>query len=428
MYDIATIQAAFLPLVGWRNSNNPDLPQLGTDLTTSISGKVFNDGHPLVTLENIYATCPDFDNYNASPYDAAVTYPKGAIVRASNTVYVSLQDANKAHAPNTSPDWFCSLLSQHVKNLTLGAISSVVDQVLLAKKINRSTKGLLQNLLIFDGAGELHNPIIRQSRFVGFEITIKNFDSLQVKVEELGLQFTEINTDKNIYVFHSSKQDPIASFKFTTVEGSSFQWFKPTDFIFNFCKSGGNDAGGRFYVGYFEDDITGQALQKLYNFNVVPCQGCITQTYNRLAYLEWTKYVGIRPFALPFSALRGTTLPDLTLIGYDPTNNFGMNMRLTVKCDYTDLLVYNQNIFRNALQKQVTADVLKQIAFTTRTDFTAQATRDRAMLELKGDNQAKIISLEKILEDEITGIELDFSNFDSPCLGTRGKGIEIDSI
>ena len=428
MYDTSVIQETFLPLVGWRNSLNPDTPKLGPSLTTSESGKYYNEGHPLATIENVIATGPDFDNYTAEAFDNGKTYPAGALVRANNTVFIGLKDANTGNAPGASAEWWEPLISRHIANLTKGAISNVVDQVLLAKKINRSTKGLLQNLLIFDGSGELHNAIIKESRFVGFELTIKNFDSLQVKIEEVGFQFTEVNEKKKLYLFHSSQNEPLATFEFSTNYAGSFQWSKPSDFVMNFCKSGKNNAGGKFYLGYFEDDITGQALNQQYNFAVAPCQGCITQTYNRLAYFEWTKFVGIRPFAIPHSSLHGATLPDLTLIGYDPTCNWGMNMRITVRCDYTDLLVNNRNIFRNALQKQVTAEVLRQIAFTTRTDFTAQATRDRAMLELKGDSQAKVISLEKILEDEITGIELDFSGFDSPCLGQRGKGIEFDSI
>ena len=424
MYDVSQILTEFKSLVGWIDSANPEIPKLGSGLTTSDSGKYVNQGHPLVTVDNIFHTAPDFDNYTASAYAAGTTYAAGDICRYNNVVYISLKAANTGHTPIIG-EWWTTLLSNHVDKLTDAAITKVIDQVLLRKKLNRSTKGLLQNLLIFDGAGDSRSLIIQEGRFVGMEITLTPFDSIRAKVSQIGVQFSAANKDKKIYLFHESQPEAISTHTFTARGGQYFDW---SDTELEMKVADLNDAGGRFYLGYFEDDMAGQAVRKTYNFTVSPCAGCITQNYNRHAYEQWTKYVTIRPFSIAHSYLNGASLPDLSGVQYEDDNNFGLNLALSVNCDYTDLLIANKSIFRTAIMYQGTYEVLMQIAYSTRMDYISQATKDRAMLELKGDQEAKIQSFEKTLAREIEGLELDFSGFNSPCLASRGSGITWESI
>lgn len=426
MYDITTILAELMPLIGWRNSVNTSVPRLGADLLISNSGAYYNDAHPLITPENMYASCPDFDNFPAVAYSALTTYKKGDLCRHDQTVFISLENGNIGNDPTTSSKWE-TLFSDFTRSLTQNGIIALVDSVLLNKRISRSTKGLLQSLLIFDGSGSYNDTVIKQGRFVGFEITIRSYDSMQVVADEIGFQFTEVN-ELPIYLFHSSQKEALATFNLTTTKAGSFQWFKVTDFIMNFCKTGKNDAGGQFYIGYFEDDLTGQAIRKDYWFNKAPCGTCISQTYNKRAFEEWNKYVMITPVAIGSGYLNGTQLPDVEHAEFEYNNNYGMNLRLSVRCDYTDLLVANKNIFRPALQKMVAMKVLRQIAFTTRIDRIAETTRNSALLELKGDPEARITGLEKELDKEIIALEMDFSGFNSPCLADRGSGIEWGTI
>jgi len=70
MYDVTAVQDSFLSLNGWRDTPDTDYPRLGSAVKTSDSGKYYNDvaGHPLVTIENIDAVAPDFDNYPTSDW------------------------------------------------------------------------------------------------------------------------------------------------------------------------------------------------------------------------------------------------------------------------------------------------------------------------------------------------------------------------
>ena len=75
MFDVSKIQSCFATINGWRNSSDPDVPQItDPNLLTSDSGLVYNDFHPLIEMENISNTIPetkDLEEYLQEKVDSA---------------------------------------------------------------------------------------------------------------------------------------------------------------------------------------------------------------------------------------------------------------------------------------------------------------------------------------------------------------------
>ena len=67
MFNPTTIQTCMTSLLGWRNDANPSVPQItNAGLLQSDSGLIYNDFHPLLSIENIVNTIPEdktIDNY-----------------------------------------------------------------------------------------------------------------------------------------------------------------------------------------------------------------------------------------------------------------------------------------------------------------------------------------------------------------------------
>ena len=64
MFDPNTIQSCMVSLLGWRNDSNPDVPQItDANLLESDSGLIYNDFHPLLSIENISNSTPEGKKY-----------------------------------------------------------------------------------------------------------------------------------------------------------------------------------------------------------------------------------------------------------------------------------------------------------------------------------------------------------------------------
>jgi hypothetical protein len=422
MYDVTKIKTGFAGQVGWRQSPDNDFAQLSSTVTASASGLYFNDFHPLVTFENIDATSPDFDNANLTTYAAGTTYAVSAKVKDGGIAYISLAGTNIGKTPASSPTWWRPLIEDHLLNIQNQALLKVMQGVINSKKLNQASKGIFENLRIFEGAGKLNNTVIKQSRFVGLEITLKKFDGLQCRIDYVGFQFSQAQTSRTLYLFHSSKVDAIATFSFSTTTAQSFEWKAVTNFILKYVNfdqtTVGNqtDAGGSFYLGYFEDDITGQAISKDIDFSRSPCAGCVTETYNVYAYNQYSKYLNIRPIAVEDANLNGTQLWDIEKNTYSRFGNYGLNLSLTVTPDLTDFFIRNKSVLLDAWGKQVAVDVLNLIRTTTRTNRVGELTRQAALFDLKGDSSKPNTGLEYDLQQAIAAVEVDVSGLGSPVL------------
>ena len=424
MYNISTVKTAFLDIIKWRKFDDPDIPQLDSGLTDAAvtTGIYYNDMSTMLYPENIEKILKHYDSFNYETWDTAIVYVAGKRVSYEGHAYIS-KIGNTGKIPVSNKTEWKTLISQELLNRTNDNTIKVIEQVLLDKKLN-GLRPLMEDLRIFEGAGRIGDVIIKESRFVGISLALKKFNALRATILQMGLQFTQINTDLDIYVYHSSQDSAIKTFKVSTTEINTFNWNAISDCVFDYVKYTSGYDNGMFFIGYYEDDVTGQAINKQIDFTKEPtgCKNCLNGIHNLYAYNMYNKWVTIKPFsAIP----NGIKMFDLDDVSYYDDSNFGMNFHITVECDITDLLIDNKNRFMDVIRKQMGVDLLKAIAYSTRNNIFEDRLVKNAITELKGFDGYS--GAEADLKQAYKAIDLEMT-IDSPCLGKKKRGIKTGAI
>jgi len=436
MYDVSKIQTAFANLIGWRSPSNPNFAALSTATTTTNTGLYFQDQYPFLTIENMDAICEDYDNMGLADYVAGTTYASGAKVIYSSRAYVSLADSNTGNTPDSSPTKWRPMLEQFLLDTNKQVAIMSIEAVLNQKKLTKSTKALWDQVIIFDGAGSMSNTVINEGRFVGLKVTPSKFNGIRVDLNYIGLQFTRNQTDLTIYVFHSSQIDPVYTQNVSTTKtAKSFEWVALTDTKLYYSNidqttvANQVDAGGCYFIGYFEDDVTGQAIEKEWDYTKEPCENCNKDVYNKYAYNIYNKFAKVEPIYVEASSLNGNLLWNLENTSYPMTGNFGLNLNISVMCDITDILVTEKKRFAQLIMKQMAVYVARKIKHSTRRNSILEALKRDMALELTGVIETNFFGLESQLLEEIKSIDFDMSEFDSPCFRKTGnKSIKASSV
>ena len=380
MFDINTIKTGFATINGWRNSSDPDVPQItDPNLLASDSGLYYNDFHPLVRPEVITNAIPktkDFEQYLSEKVDASII--------------------------------------------------KVFNKFSMWKKEMNSTKSILASTAIFNGIARSNSTILNESRFVGVRIQLKDSMGVGIKIDRLGLQFTQPQTNLPIYVFHTSQKEYIQKFNVTTTKGGSMEWVTiPTINLQYYDTS--NDTGGFFYVGYYQDDILGQALKKDFNWDNF-CSGCA----GRNAAMVWNtrlKFMEMKPTYVASGDYVAQESFDYRDAVITNDNNYGMNFGTTIECDLSQYFVEQKLTFADAIGKQVAVDILNDIKHSDRANRIAEVNRNMIIRDLEGDRETFEKGLQERLEMSLKALDFDFSKIDSPCLPDNKKfGIRQKSI
>jgi len=436
MYNISKIQTAFANLIGWRSPYNPDYPTLSSAVTTSDTGLYFQDQYPFLTIENMDAICEDYDNMGLSAYAAGTTYAADALVLYSNRAYISLAGANLAHTPSTSPTWWRPVVEQFLLDTNKQVAVMAIEAVLNHKKLTKSTKALYDQVMIFEGAGSMNSTVIKESRFVGLKVTPGKFNGIAVKLNYLGLQFTQLQTDLNIYIYHSSQIAPVATIPVSTTRAAkAFEWIALTDRMLYYSNvdqttvANQVDSGGCYFIGYFEDDITGQAIDKQWDYTKEPCPNCNKDAYNQYAYNIYNKFAKVEPMYVETANLNGTNFWNIEDTQYPGTGNFGMNLNISVLCDITDILVTEKKRFSQLVMKMMAVYVARQILYSNRVNRISETLKKNIAFELKGVIETNFYGLETQLSKEVEAVDFDLSEFDSPCFRqSNNKSVRMSSI
>lgn len=427
MFNIATMKTALFGQIGFRDSDDPCFKSLATALKGSVTGMYFEDYNPLITRETIEAIAPNYDGFNISDWATETTYQIGDMAKNDDVIWKSLT-VNTATEPSDDDGTNWKLpINDWLTQKENAAISKVLNRVFTNKKIAESSKTLLESVQLFDGAGRFQDTITASGRFVGLEITPKKINNIALVLDYIGLQFTEIQTDLKIYVFHSGRSAAIDTQEITTLAANSFHWQAGTienlDYVDYTLHV---DSGGRFYVGYFEDDISGSAINKNDQYLGSRCSGCSDTDKN--LYNLWNKFFDVQPIEVASGDLNGVALWDLSKIGYQTSTNFGMNLSISVKTDVTDILVSNKAVFTDALGYQFAYDMLKEMlalppARLNRLGDNAQNRAAFFIQELNEDD-----TLKRRLDDAIAGLTFDLSQLSQVLPKDSPQRLRIGAI
>ena len=414
MFSISTIKTALFGTIGLRDSTDPDLP-INT-LTGASASVYFDDFHPLVKYDNLYALAPNYDGMDHAVW-TATAYASGVYVKYDNIVYKSQSVTLAANVPSVTSTVWQTPMKDWITNKQYASINKMLNQVFTNKKLNESTKTFLDSVQVVDGAGRLDDTITASGRFVGFEITLKRANNLKATINYIGLQFSQVQTALTIYLFHSSQKAAVGTWSLTSAAAESFDWLSAAT-----ATTGSNalyyvnylaniDSGGTYYLGYFEDDITGSAIGK-----EIGCD-CDSNSMN----VKWSKWAKIKPFAVESGDLDGANLFDIDGVGYH-SSNFGLNFSFSIDSDITEMLVNNKALFTNAFGYQFANDMLQEMVYNANSRINKSQdtqTRHAVMYEWSApDNQN---SIKNQLKDAIDALGFDLSRISQVLPDNDGR-------
>lgn len=429
------IQEKLLRLIGWEQNYDTSDLKISDALTVSESGLYFQQIHPLLTLQNMSCIAPDFKNITFPEYNSEKEYSKGNVVDYQGTQYKALQKAQGKQPDIESEYWVeTNLFSEWLESKTKASIQKAIARYCNEKTVEGTNKPLCESRTLFDGTGRLVDTVKNKKNLVGFEIIPVRAKGVTTKINKICLQFTKAG-EYTLYLMHSSMDAPVKIIKLNKIRDNSAEWFTVDDLYLPY-QSEDNDAGGSWYLCYFQSELPegSQAIRKNKDWSKEPCGSCSRREL--LAWMAWSKYLEIHPFFVNEELINiedeSLHLWDVENNQYTYDNNYGLNLEVTVSCDITDFIVEQRMMFQDVIAKQVAVDMLREFAYNSnvRTNrHSINASRLDILYEVDGDSSSmKKSGLSYQLDMAFKAIKLSTSGIDRVCLPCRNNGIKYRTV
>lgn len=428
------IQEKLLHLIGWEQNYDTSDLKISDALTVSESGLYFQQIHPLLTLQSMSCIAPDFKNITFPEYNSEKEYSKGNVVDYQGTQYKALQKAQGKQPDIESEYWVeTNLFSEWLESKTKASIQKAIARYCNEKTVEGTNKPLCESRTLFDGTGRLVDTVKNKKNLVGFEIIPVRAKGVTTKINKICLQFTKAG-EYTLYLMHSSMDAPVKIIKLNKIQDNSAEWFTVDDLYLPY-QSEDNDAGGSWYLCYFQSELPegSQAIRKNKDWSKEPCGSCSRKEL--LAWQAWSKYIEVHPFFVNEELVEIEEEPrlwDVENNQYTYDNNYGLNLEVTVSCDITDFIVEQRMMFQDVIAKQVAIDMLREFAYNSnvRTNrHSINASRLDILYEVDGDSSSmKKSGLSYQLDMAFKAIKLSTSGIDRVCLPCRNNGIKYRTV
>lgn len=421
MVNNSLIKSCFKNLVGFNNSFDPEYPMLSDSLRESRSGWFIDQVHPLCSIDNIYNAAPNFKNFVFDFREWNIgLFKKGDKVQYEGVNFRALADViGDAPPVSDTEHWeVYNPFSEWLENFLDASAINFANEFLTEKKLMMSTKGFIDSLDLYQGNGSMSDRIIKNGRFVGVQITTNKQEGLVVKINSVGLQIDTPQEDLKLYLYHSSQVQPLKIIDTKITNAGSFSWIAMDDLTLDGSEV---NSDGVFFLGYYEDDLFGQALRREMDL-MRPCSSC--SSFNINSFNTWSKYAKIKAFSVRESDLnQDRTVFEFDAPEFENSSNFGINLKISVYCDLSSLICKNINILAEAFAQKVALSLIEQIAFNTRLNVISDQTKQLAMSELteKEDSSSFLMRYKRSLK----AATLDLGGTSSICLPCTRKGPSI---
>lgn len=444
MYRADAIKESYLHLIGWRQNYNTADFSIAESLTDSETGQYYQDIHPLITLANIRSIAPEFGRNEFDPWNAETEYKKGQIVRyeeepeseipedgtarrdslTDSYLFRALQD-NVGQDPMKQPEYWenVDLFSEWLRTKTEASILKAVETYYSTKLADRTVKNLLESKVLFDGAGRLVDTVRNTNSIVGFEVVPVRSEGVTLRIDKIGLQFNQ-NGKVKIYVMHTSNPEPIRTIEADYTKNGGMQWVDTPDLYLPYM-SEDTDAGGSWFICYSQKELPEgmQAVQKNRDWSKEPCPSCSRTDY--VNWQAWSKYLEIHPFKT--TAPEVLQMWDVETNVYTYTTNYGLNLKVTMECDLTDILINQRRAFQNVIGLQMAADMIREFAYNPNFRINRMQqnfSRNELLYELDGDSTSMkkggiLYRLDKAME----ALMIDTTGLNRICMPCRNEGI-----
>lgn len=377
VYNVSTIKTALLGVNNWRQNANASGWQL-TAMTTGTSGIAYNDYHPLLAFDNIQQIAPDFDTLH--PVDAS----------ARNTAFTA---------------W--------LQGKTEGWIAQTVEEWFLQKSGLKTAGSMIDRRDLFTASGSVSETESLLSSMTGIEIKPTRSLNLRLLVEKLSLQF-DTNNSVTVYLFKAGTSAAVKSEAFTYNTAPSVQWFTPaTDWEIK--------GEGVYYLCYDASLLSGNYIN-----------GVKDHHYQSAGYTTFPDGKFYLATAFHVDADGETTLWDIRNNIYTLDTNYGLNVSLSVHCDYTDLIVEQKDLFKTAVALKVAIEMLSELLHNPQSNINnnvLNVSKNDVYLNVFGDTPENAgHSLSARYKRALDAIAFDQSNIDAVCLPCRKEGVKWTSV
>lgn len=301
-------------------------------------------------------------------------------------------------------------LEQYLEEIEDDAVTKLLDSVVEHKKLNSSTKDIVNNVVIRNAVafGGTH---INEGKFVGVEFMLTNDLSLRAIINRFALYTTVPQSGLTMYLYHEHSTSPLATYTFDSVAGKIQSW-SDVNIIMDYANT--DLAGGRYFFGYYQDDLAGAA--KMYNklnWSTGFCSSCDGGVSQR-QFKSLTKHVHMRSFYVNASSLDpGRELFDINQVFHDATATYGLNFNISIRCNLTQFWIDNRTEFKTALKKQMQVSVMQDMLSSSQINYIEQGLQALIIEQLPAK--------EEELKEAIKNINLDQGNLTSLCLPCAKK-------
>ena len=368
-------------VIGWRNWYAPtEIPALNVALTSTESGQYYQDYHGLVRLDYIQA-----------------------LIRSNDT------------------------LNDYLDRVEVGAINMMLSDLMLKKQLNNHGVSIATNDLIYQNVvrGSL---ITNESKFVGIEFSIDPKIGIKAILNRIGLYFSAAES-LDLYLFNSLQPTFIQKIAYSNTTANGFQWITAAlelELDKGTQSPSPDTSGGVWYLGYYQDDLSGQAIQySSLNWKNGYCGTC-DGGVNAAKYLSISKYVKMTPFYIPSTAVPAdhNDMFDVENVRYDYTNNYGFNFNISINCDLSQFFIDNRQNLKQAIGTYVADRILNDYVYSSEVSGLEQAVKDMAFEALNGNTQTKLVTFESKKNKAISSVNFDTGNVNkSPCLPCARGGV-----
>jgi len=373
MYNTTKVFDALKNIIGWRDHYNlAVVPALPASLTDSETGQYYQDVHPALNLEYIKATLADDDTI------------EDYLTRTKEIV-----------------------------------IPQMLNKLIVSKQLQDYFKSMLRQSVIHNSDGYYKDTIINESRFVGVAMRVHNNKGLKTVIQKIGLQASLAQANLDIYIYHSSSKDPISIFQFNSANSDSFQWDISDLELFH--DNGTTIQGGIYYIGYYQDDLTGQAIQyKKLNWESGYCRSC-DGGVSASMYDNFSAYLSMSPFYVPSSSFTKGELFDPNGIIYTNDNNWGLNFSFVIQCDLTGFWVDNRLEFLELQGLMMSYRILRDMLYSPKINYVEEQLKFMIIRDLEGDKETRAMNLEQRISRATKAINTDQGSLNSACMPCTKK-------
>ena len=374
--------AEFKKVVGWDNHYDlTEIPALSSTLTDTETGMTYQNFYPsLVRLDYINAMLPS-------------NYP----------------------------------LDTYLDKVETDSINELLSEVSEQKKLLDIGEDIAKSNIILPNQIK-GNTITNEGRFVGVQFSLSESIGIQAVINRIGLYLTVAQPNLTIYLYNSLQSTAVATYTYTSTSANSFQWIAE-EVVLSY-DDGDNNTGGVWYVGYYQDDLVGSAIQyKSLNWVNGACSTCGGGLAAK-AYKAIGSYLTMRPFYIASANVPAVgTLFDVEDMIYCNDNNFGFNFNISIKCDLSQYFIDNKKSFKVAIGRMVALKVLEMFIGSSQSSAVEQNLQALAIRAVEGATDTKQLPFSSKVYSAIKSINLDEGSANnSPCLPCARKGATIGVI